>query len=279
MTAGLFGAWPEPDSVKIVNHDGVQWYRTPEGDFARTTAICKLLGTGTEGLIKWSATSERAAVMEACSEVVKLAKIRGDLDVPDNFVATVEEKLGKARAHQRILAKAGDIGTEIHRRIQWHLQRELGQTVGHEPILSMPAAVGFSSWRAWWISSGLTPVRIEQPIWDAHIGYAGTIDLIARAKDGCLEVWDWKSSKGVYDTHHLQLAAYVNAASQWEVVRPGSIVRTPKETGGSLEVEVHALGHLYDGRILSLDELLDGFRSCKRLHDLFVAPRKLAEAS
>lgn len=266
----LFGtAWPEPSSVSTFYRDSTAYYRTPEGEFGRTTAILKVAGMGVEGLIKWSANSERAAVLEACGDVVA----SGAPDSPAEFVAAVEVKLGKARSHQRILQKAGDIGSEIHKRIQWHLQNEMGLKTGPEPKLSEPAAIGFSSWRAWWVSAKLTPVRVEQPVWDPEWGYAGTIDLIARADDGVLEVWDWKSSNGVYDTHHLQLAAYIRAANRWDVVRPGSIVRLPKSASGSLEVDVHELGHLYDGRRLSLGELLDGFKACLTLWEQFVKPR------
>jgi hypothetical protein len=278
MTAlDLFGtAWPEPGSLKIRNRNGAQFYDTPEGDMPRVTAVLKCAGLGTEGLIKWSANSERAAVLEAVGELL--------ITAPGQFtVSAVENRLGKARAHQRLLAKAGDIGAEIHGRIQWHLQRELGLKVGPEPSLSSPAAIGFSSWRAWWVGAKRKPVRIEQPVWDPEWGYAGTIDLLSEALPGCpdtpagsLLLDDWKSSTGIYDTHHMQMAAYLRAANRWAVVVPGRLVHIPKTAGGSLEVVPHELGHLYDGRTLSLDELLAGFKAALTLWSLFVGPREHA---
>jgi hypothetical protein len=254
----------------------VQLYDTPEGEFCRVTSALKCAGLGTEGLIKWSANSERAAVLEAVADV--LATPMKDYSAGP-LVAAIETRLGKARAHQRLLAKAGDIGSEIHGRIQWHLHRELGLPVGPEPSLSSPAAIGFSSWRAWWVGAKRKPVRVEQPVWDPEWGYAGTIDLLSEALPGCpdapagsLILDDWKSSNGVYDVHHMQMAAYLRAANRWAVVVPGRLVHIPKTAGGSLEVVPHELGKLYDGRTLSLNELLAGFKSALTLWKLFVAP-------
>jgi len=285
MIADLFGtAWPEPGSIKIRNRDGVQLYDTPEGEFCRVTSALKCAGLGTEGLIKWSANSERAAVLEAAGDVWD--GYSRAIRVPDmgpdrgDFLSATEARLGKTRAHQRLLAKAGDIGSEIHGRIQWHLHRELGLPVGPEPSLSSPAAIGFSSWRAWWVGAKRKPVRVEQPVWDPEWGYAGTIDLLSEALPGCpdapagsLLLDDWKSSTGIYDTHHMQMAAYLRAANRWAIVVPGRLVHIPKTAGGSLEVVPHELGHLYDGRVLSLDELLMGFKAALTLWHLFLDPR------
>jgi hypothetical protein len=61
------------------------------------------------------------------------------------------------------------------------------------------------------------------------------------------------------------------AARRWARVEPGPIVWIPKSAQGSLEVKPHKLGHLYDGRVLSLEDLMDGFRACLTLYRLFVA--------
>lgn len=50
-------------------------------------------------------------------------------------------------------------------------------------------------------------VQAEAPRWSPTYGYIGTGDLIARV-DGDLSVLDWKTSKRLYATVFLQLAAY-----------------------------------------------------------------------
>ena len=263
--------WPKADDVRIVSHTGHQWYHTPDGDFPRTTQVLKAIGTGTEGLIRWAATTEQAAVLEAA--VQELATSGGSV-IPDQFGASVKKRLGSVKAHQRQLMKAGDIGTEIHAAIQHYLNTELGQTDAPPPTLSHPAAIAFLSWKNWWEKLGRRVVKVEQPVWDPVLGYAGTIDCLTDSEHpGVLELWDWKSSAGVYDTHHIQAAAYIRAANRWGIVVPGGIVRLPKDTKGSLDVEVHVIGHLYDGRMLTIDELYDCFKAARLLWGNLVGPR------
>lgn len=242
-------------------------YLTPAGDFPRVTTVLKAFGGGTEGLIKWSATEERKACLAACAEVYASP----DTPVgPAEFVAAVEANLGPARQHQKVLAKAGEIGTSIHAMIQWTLRQELGEDPGQRPVLSDPAEVAVMSWSDWWRSKGLVPVRIEQPIWHPTLGYAGTIDLIAEGHDG-LSLWDWKSSAGIYETHHMQAAAYVHAANLWAPVSPGGIVKMPKDINGDLSVTEVPIGHLYGGRVLSLEQLVAGFTHTLDLWNLLMS--------
>ena len=264
MSATLFSNWPDPVVIKGQN------YLTPDGPFPRVTGCLKVVGLGTEGLIKWSANTERAATLEAAGTVYS-DRVAASSHDPSDFVPAVEARLGAARQHQRILAKAGDIGHEIHGRIQWHLQREMVGAVGPEPRLSSPAALAFSSWRAWWATAGIKPLRVEQVVWDPELEYAGTVDLIGE-HEGVPKVYDWKSSKGIYETMHMQVAGYIHAGRRWEPrLMPGEIVRLPKDADGSLEVEVKPLGHLYGGKVRTYEELLDGFKAALTLHRLFVA--------
>ena len=261
--------WPEA----IKARGGL--YPTPDGDFPRVTTINKTLGLGVEGLIKWSANLERAATLEAAGEVLTLGADPGD---PAAFLRAVESRLGSARQHQKALQKGGDIGTEVHGAIEAHIRAQMTGSKAAHTALSQPAAVAFMSWRAWWDRARLKPVRVEQTVWDPEWKYAGTIDLIAEALPGCeyapegtLVAPDWKSSNGVYESYHLQLASYVRAARRWAPgLMPGPIVRTPKDASKGLDVQVVPLGHMYDGRILSLEELLVCFKACRDLHRLLV---------
>lgn len=264
--------WPDSASIRIKG----QKYLTPEGDFPRVTTKNKTLGIGTEGLVKWSANLERAAVLEAAG-LVFASDPHITTMAPQIFLAAIEARLGSARQHQRALQKGGDIGTEVHSAIQRFLADLMSGKKSPAVPMSDAAAIAFQSWRVWWAGARLEPVRIEQVLWDPEWNYAGTADLIARClsgseygPEGTLIVPDWKSSNGVYESYHLQLAAYVRAARRWVHVEPGPVVRLPKDASKGLEVEVVPLGHMYDGRILTLDQLLECFHAVCVLHDTLV---------
>ena len=266
--------WPE--GIKIKG----QKYLTPEGDFPRVTTKNKVVGLGTEGLIKWAANLERDAALEAAEFVFNSDDNVPPMSTPE-FVAKVSARLGTARQHQRALQKGGDIGTEVHSAIQRFLADAMSGRKSPAVPMSDPAAIAFQSWRVWWAGARLKPVRIEQVLWDPEWKYAGTADLIAEClsgseygPEGQLIIPDWKSSNGVYETYHLQLAAYVRAARRWVPgILPGPIVRLPKDASKGLEVQVVPLGHMYDGRILTLEQLLECFKAACVLHDTLVEPQ------
>jgi hypothetical protein len=246
-----------PDQNITIGRGG---YKTPDGEFPRVTAILKVLGLGTEGLIKWSANEERKAVLEA-ADAVHLKMSGGVWTKP--FKETVLDEIGPARQHQKQLAKAGEIGTAIHQAIHDYLQ---GKKAGD---LSPEAAHAVVAFKEWWGETGLTAVRMEQPVWDSTLEYAGTIDLVAEHPRLGLGVVDFKSSKNLYDSHHLQVAAYVHAGSRWADLKWAQIVRLPKNVDDP-KFEMKALGDLFDRR-LNQEQLMDVFKSALTIHKLLVA--------
>lgn len=274
--------WPSPDDVELTSN-GYRILVLPDSPvFARTTAITKLLGTGTDALIKWGAEVEHDACIEAACEVYADPN---DYAVSE-FESAIESKLGAARAHVRKLAKAGDIGSAIHDMIRWTLSSEIGGDPGPKPALSQEAGWGFMSWQVWWEKEkarGAKPIRVEQPVWNKGLRYAGTIDFVASYPDG-LDLLDWKSSSGIYDSHHVQVTGYALAARELLGVefRRRRIVRLPKVVG-DLEVYEKEVGDLtYDyvnkktgkrvagGRMLTAAQLEAAFTACRTLYAHFV---------
>jgi len=263
--------WPESGCTTYTNGAGGRYYRALHGEFPvplpGVTTVEKIIGTGTNALIAWSANTERAACLEAAADV--FAEGTHD-DGPAGFVAAVEARLGKARSHQKLVSKAADIGTAAHAMIQWTLREELGMPAGLKPELTDASLWAFMAWQDWWKGAGLKPVRCEQVIWDEKLGYAGSIDAIMEAPDGVLEVYDWKTSKGIYDTHHVQVAAYCHAARNWAPVRAGGIVRIPK-TVDDPAFEVKRLGEMYGGKMLTETQLMDAFRGALKCWRILMA--------
>jgi hypothetical protein len=246
------GTWPDASQIPV----GPKGYKTPDGLFPRVTHILKVVGTGTDALIKWAANEERKACLEACERVLVTTQ---RIMSPREFSATVESNLGPARQHQKLVSRAGDIGSAAHALVAWTLRGELGVSRGEKPDVGDNSLWAFMAWEDWWKGSRLRVVRIEQPVWDPVLGYAGTIDAIVDHPDRGIGILDLKTSKGIYDTHHLQVAAYLHACRRWAKAEWAEIVRVPK-TVDDPEFEVRPLGKLYD-RSVAEDQLLESFRA------------------
>jgi hypothetical protein len=198
------------------------------------TAIAK------PALIAWSANTERAAVTEAAADLY--AEYAALLVAPQMpraaYVATLLSRLGIVKAHQKALAKAGDIGTQTHKLIEWHLRTAIGAVAGPKPVVADPALWAFMAFEDWAKSVSLKPVLIEQTVYSKTHGYAGTMDLLARVH-GVLTLIDFKTGKGIYPESFLQSAAYSTALLEMGYVEPSNalIVRLPKvETDPAFEV-------------------------------------------
>ena len=57
----------------------------------------------------------------------------------------------------------------------------------------------------WLEVSGAEVLGAEFQVWNLTIGYAGTVDLLVRFRDGSIWVIDLKTGKGLYGEHALQL--------------------------------------------------------------------------
>lgn len=172
-------------------------------------------------------------------------------------VREVENILAEAQECWRDLSKATSIGSLAHR----HLHAELCYRAGvitERPELTLKAntimapdltqevvdAANLS------IKAGLEfldahhvePIFFERVLWHPDHSYIGTVDLIAKV-DGVLSALDWKSSKAIYSTMFLQLAAYAAAfmAEFPEQVIVNRIVVNIKKDGTGLETETRGL--------------------------------------
>lgn len=258
--------WPEPAAVPLFNKGRARYYRTPDGEFPSVTTALKVLGLGQEGLIAWSAREERKACLAAAADVFAEDQHDGS---PADFLARVEDRIGVARQHQRQIAKAADIGSAIHQAINTYLRKLLSlSTPLFQDELEDAALVGFMSFEDWWKASGYTAVRTEQPVWSKALRAAGTADLIVSCPKRGPGLVDFKSSKGVYESMHVQVAAYADMARQWSEINWCEIVRFPKSLDDP-QFEVVPLGKLYGGRTASEAQLLDAFRACITLWETF----------
>jgi hypothetical protein len=221
-------------------------YRIPGTDEAYDSVTSILSAIGKPALISWAANQERALVMEAA------ANLHEDLPLSPRmsrlaYLATLQTRLGKEKAHQRELAKAAEIGSQTHGYIEWTLRRERGEAVGPEPRISDKALWAFMVWQDWQASVKLRPLAMEQVVWSTTYRFAGTLDFLAEITlpghaGPVYVVGDIKTGKAMYDEARLQVAAYVAALREMEHAPPGvwaAVVRLPKsETDPEPEIRL-----------------------------------------
>jgi hypothetical protein len=84
-------------------------------------------------------------------------------------------------------------------------------------------------------------LKVEHVVVNRELGYAGTIDLLAKLRDKLFLI-DFKTSKAVYPEHFAQVAAYINCFTEH---LNAAILRTNEESA--------------EFKILSESELESGF--------------------
>lgn len=207
-----------------------RFYQVEEvGDLPSVTTILSVISK--PALINWAAKVEREMVLAVSSDLY--------IDAPTDtkmsrqaWLATMQTRLGKAKAATKELARAAEIGTQAHALIEWTLLKELVSAPGPEPKISAKAGYAFAAWQKWRDSVKLKPILVEQVVWSKTYGYAGTMDLLAEV-DGKLTVVDWKTGKAIYPEAFLQNAAYRHAIREMGHANPvqGMVVRLPKLEG------------------------------------------------
>ncbi len=118
-------------------------------------------------------------------------------------------------ARYRTFEEAGEFGTRVHELIQLWIQQgnflhtldgvEYDVDLGNE---APQVQQGFAAFLKFWEREGLEIKFCEQFVADVEFGIGGTADLFVTNKSGDLILLDWKTSKSVYDSHFLQVAAY-----------------------------------------------------------------------
>lgn len=224
---------------KVVRKDGRtgRFYQV-EGDDEPYVSVTHALGCiAKPALINWAANQERAAVMEAAADLYLDLCQTPPMGRP-SYLATLQGRLGKQKAHQKELAKASEIGTQVHGLVEWNIRQSLGQKVGPEPRVVDVAQWAFMAYQDWAQKVNLKPVFIEQMVYSRTHKYAGTMDLLAEV-DGVLALVDFKTGKSIYAEAYLQNVAYQQALMEMGHSAPvaGYIVRLPKvETDPAFEV-------------------------------------------
>lgn len=206
--------------------------RSRYGPNEKRPSVTTILGAvlAKPGLVHWAANEERSLLLTAATELyTELTSTPMDPMTAEQYIGALEMRAGQQRAHRKRLAEAANIGTQVHKRIEYELRTELGLPTRERPELSTPQARrSFERWTEWRKSVQLRPVEMERKVASDKHGYVGTLDLLAYLEDK-LDIVDFKTGKKIYRESWLQNAAYrIALAEQGVLTDGGTIVRLPK---------------------------------------------------
>jgi hypothetical protein len=212
-------------SGRTQNHRG-RFYDADGNKYPSVTTILSCVSK--PALTAWSANVERAMVIEAAGDFYSDLKNKKISKLA--FLTQLTERIGKKKESQKLLEKAGEIGTQAHKMIEWILRSQLCQDVGASPVIGPEAQIAVSSWQNWREEVNLKPISVESVVVSHKYQYAGTMDYLCAEVNGVETLCDWKTGKRVYYEAHIQNAAYRVAIREMGIADPkqGLILRLPK---------------------------------------------------
>jgi hypothetical protein len=141
--------------------------------------------------------------------------------------------------------KAADIGTIAHFLIECFLTQQVADLSDYSQADIDKALVCYNKFHDWWEEQDLEVVATEIQLVNELYRYGGTIDLIAKRKNGDHLLMDFKTSKKISESYWRQAAGYadlwnenqdVNGFNAINQITSHAIVRIGKEEEGDFEV-------------------------------------------
>ena len=208
---------------------GKRTYVTPNGDeYPSATTVLGVINKPL--LVPWAAKQEREYCVEAAASLHALLRPDKPFTRPA-YIAALEQKIGHVKKFEKEKKKAGEIGTEVHNRVEWELRKLHGDPVEDPPPLSTKDAKrAFATFVAWEKQVKFTPLYLEAALWSDEHRCAGTVDWICYVND-VLTVGDWKTGKRIYQEAWAQVSCYAHMAIERGLIQPPvqtCVVRLPK---------------------------------------------------
>ncbi len=180
----------------MIGSETPRYYDTPNGRRPSVTTIQSVLDK--PALIPWAV---RTVIEDAVSKLTPRQK----------YGLTEIKKIlqGSRYVYKKETERACEIGTTVHSLIENFLLNGNFGDINPETDANsgelLNCAHGFIDWMS---ANHVEVIALEVAI--EGEGYAGRIDAVVRL-NGVVTLVDFKTSKGFYDTHPMQLAAYVVA--------------------------------------------------------------------
>jgi hypothetical protein len=176
----------------LVFNPGNHVYRWDGQHIPSVTGILRRLAK--QALIQWAANC-------AVDHIEEAFRAEG----PAFILRPFPQVCAEARtAHERIRDAGADVGTRVHA----HAKKMLTERAVVLPeIVTEEEYKALQAFMLWLGSHDVKPEALERKVMSRKLWYAGTCDFWGRV-DGKRCVLDFKTSKGIYDDHWLQTAAY-----------------------------------------------------------------------
>ena len=146
---------------------------------------------------------------EEVPRVTEVLKIIAKGEAFDNWLRN------KGKSSENLLTTAGDIGSSLHK----HLETiGLGKEIDTKDISTLEEK-WLAEFYIWQEENVDSFVETEGRVWHKVDKYAGTLDSLVKLKDGRIAVLDYKTTKYIYDTHELQVVAYVKAYEEMSGIK------------------------------------------------------------
>jgi hypothetical protein len=167
-----------------------------------------------DGLIWWSAGLAADYLLDNLTHIIASAHQEQVNPIALEFTLSAakrKEWYTQARKrHDEIKKEAGTLGSRVHAYIESALHAIIAgdEAPPLEGDIDERITAGVEAFRAWWESSSFHPIGVEVPVAHTHLGYAGTIDVLAINADGEYVIVDWKTSKSLHGSYLRQIGAY-----------------------------------------------------------------------
>src|SRR3990167_1973640 len=206
-------------------------------------------------LVAWAVKEERNAFKQAMSQVLSKGTVFGV--PPETILRQLEEATTGIKASDKLLAKAGDIGTMVHALIENHSRKDLGLAlVDLERDPTEEERGAYEVWKLWAKACEYKPISIETVVYDEALGFAGRFDSYALVH-GKKSIVDVKTSSRIFPEMFLQVAAYRHGAEMRGMAcEQVVLIRLPKTLDD----------HCYEEKILTdTIRAFDAFLHCLSL--------------
>lgn len=201
-------------AVRRWEEAGERFYEIEGRRLPSVTTVLQVIAR--PGLYHWGMSTAMARMRDALMEASAPADMA-------EWADWVEAVIASAKAEpERVRDEAADYGLTAHDIIARWLAGEAVEV----PPAQEAVWAGF---RAWWEQAGLEPVEMEKVVhrFYGDGGWAGTLDLLAKDKQGNPVIVDWKTSNRLHPEYALQVGGYA-LALQYMTASPGKPLMEPR---------------------------------------------------
>ena len=258
---------------------GMRAYQKPGSD-KPLWSVTSVLGStvAKPNLYGWYNKMGREAMAEFLQARIGLTLTQENLDV-----ALEEAKLRPDKRKN----SAANLGNRAHELLSTYINAKIEKTnVAVEVPEDLQSA--WESFQQWEQDAGIDQwYKTEFAVYSEAFGYAGSVDALARNREGKWMVIDWKTSKYLFPENAMQVAAYANALSfplmirleadpdtwnTWDMIEPWVIRLGQKDDDGNI-TEVGFLNAMKMWYALGLPAITE--KAKQEIEDHFQMPEGL----